>query len=146
MELEEIVHFSEQDPCMCGARRDVYSVSKILACMVLDMHSSLHAIKFIPTPLHVQSHQSHSLFHPVVFSLCLLGYVLDCFPSASEAWRSVEEQLQLVSELNLSPDVIINLKVMGGKHLVLSCSWCHGVLELYSSYTSCSALQKMDSL
>ena len=94
------------------------------------MYGARHAIftpamNFIHTPLHITSAgiqlcpespesltlSSHSSIVQCLFFLSLLGYVLDCFPSASEAWRGLEEQLQLVSDLDLSPDVIINLKV-----------------------------------
>lgn len=39
------------------------------------------------------------------------GYVLDCFPSASEGWKSYSEQLHFLQDLEMKPDYIINLKV-----------------------------------
>ena len=40
-----------------------------------------------------------------------VGYVLDCLPTATTGWKSVEEQLSFLREFELKPDVIINLKV-----------------------------------
>lgn len=46
-----------------------------------------------------------------------LGYVLDCLPSVAIGWKSVEEQISFLKELDLKPDVIINLKVQV-EHLI----------------------------
>ena len=37
--------------------------------------------------------------------------MLDCLPSMTTGWKSVEEQLSFLKEFHLKPDVIINLKV-----------------------------------
>ena len=39
------------------------------------------------------------------------GYVLDDFPSLSEASMSVKDQLELIRNWKMRPDFIINLKV-----------------------------------
>ncbi|XP_062407393.1 adenylate kinase 9 [Sardina pilchardus] len=38
------------------------------------------------------------------------GYVLSCLPSISEEYLSVQEQVELIRNLDLPPDVIINIK------------------------------------
>lgn len=40
------------------------------------------------------------------------GYILDGFPSLSEEWLSLADQLELVKNLPLTPDFIINIKVI----------------------------------
>eukprot|EP00731_Ephydatia_muelleri_P001091 Em0001g1091a len=39
------------------------------------------------------------------------GYVLDCLPCASQVWKSTEDQLNFIRGLELTPDVIVNLKI-----------------------------------
>ena len=39
------------------------------------------------------------------------GYVLDCFPSTSEGWKSYSGQLHYLRGLEMKPDYVINLKV-----------------------------------
>lgn len=41
----------------------------------------------------------------------ILGYVLDGFPSLSEDYMSIKDQLELVKNWKLRPDFIINMKV-----------------------------------
>ena len=41
-----------------------------------------------------------------------LGYVLDGIPTSSTDWKPVPDQVQLLQELDMPPDVIINLKVL----------------------------------
>ena len=37
--------------------------------------------------------------------------MLDCFPSYSNTWKTVTEQLDFIKGLDQSPDIVINLKV-----------------------------------
>jgi len=60
-----------------------------------------------------------------IILLIILGYVLDCLPSMTTGWKSVEEQLSFLKELDLKPDVIINLKVQV-YHLVNHDPLCYG--------------------
>ena len=65
-------------------------------------------------------HYGECVFHSMCLSgmsfiqyvhvLCS-GYVLDGIPSTSDSWKSLSDQLDTIKSLNLSPDVIINLKV-----------------------------------
>jgi len=48
-------------------------------------------------------HWSHWLY--------LAGYVLDDFPTLSEATLTAKDQLELIKNWKLRPDFIINLKV-----------------------------------
>ena len=47
-------------------------------------------------------------------SVCAVcaGYVLDGLPSAGRDWKSVSDQVQLLQDLDLPPDIIVNLKVI----------------------------------
>ena len=52
---------------------------------------------------------------PVPCAILLIyttGYVLDCLPCMTTGWKSVEEQLSFLKDLQLKPDVVINLKVV----------------------------------
>uniref|UniRef100_A0A4W4FS25 Nucleoside-diphosphate kinase n=1 Tax=Electrophorus electricus TaxID=8005 RepID=A0A4W4FS25_ELEEL len=42
------------------------------------------------------------------------GYVLSCWPSMSEEYLSIHEQIELVRNLKLAPDIIINVKCPDG--------------------------------
>ena len=55
--------------------------------------------------------------YAIILTLTILGYVLDCLPSVAIGWKSVEEQISYLKELDLKPDVIINLKVQV-EHLI----------------------------
>ena len=46
-----------------------------------------------------------------MISYIFSGYVLDDFPSLSEASMSVKDQLELIRNWKMRPDFIINLKV-----------------------------------
>lgn len=41
----------------------------------------------------------------------ILGYVLDDFPTLSEATMTAKDQLELIRNWKLKPDFIINVKV-----------------------------------
>lgn len=45
------------------------------------------------------------------YNLLLLGYVLDCLPSANDSWKTIANQLHFLRNLKLPPDIIVNLKV-----------------------------------
>lgn len=42
----------------------------------------------------------------------LAGYVLTGFPSLSEEYMTVPQQIEKIMNLKLKPDVLINIKVM----------------------------------
>ena len=44
-----------------------------------------------------------------------VGYVLDGFPTLSEEYMSIKDQLELIKNWRLKPDFIVNLKVMSRK-------------------------------
>ena len=44
--------------------------------------------------------------------LLCAGYVLDGLPSTGRDWKSVSDQVQLLQDLDLPPDIIVNLKVI----------------------------------
>ena len=71
--------------------------------------------------------QQHVIQNPIIWALspdnkCFdTGYVLSCLPFMSEECLKIHEQLELIKNLKLTPDFIINIKVI---HMfsTLSCS------------------------
>ena len=45
------------------------------------------------------------------YSFAGVGYVLSCLPSMSEECLKIHQQIELIRNLKLTPDVIINIKV-----------------------------------
>ena len=81
------------------------------------MHHSFQITKYnIPLFVHSNSYTcmcAQYNIHVLASYLprILPGYVLDGLPSPGQHWKSVPEQVQLLQDLDLPPDIIINLKV-----------------------------------
>ena len=74
-------------------------------------------------------HGGSSVPEEIVFQLILeklkspevehYGYVLSCLPCMSERCLKITEQIELLKNLKLTPDIIINIKVISSNFVLL---------------------------